>query len=550
MFTIDTWKFLAGLGLFLYGISLMDQLARRMAGRSFKLFLRHSTKSLPKAILGGTLITGLVQSSSVVIFMLMSFVGAGVISFRNALGVLIGSNLGTTVDSWFIATVGFTFNLQAYSLPMIGIAGIIMFFSEKRKQLYDSLYFIFCIGILLLGFGFMKEGAEQLVVTFNLAGLADYNLFLVLLAGFVITVLIQSSSATVAIALTALHTQVLTFPAAACLILGSETGTTIKILLGSLKGSPEKMMLAFGDFIFNVFTTVLFFTLLPWVIIFIRQSIGIKDSMIGLVFFQSFINLVSILLIYPFMKPFADWLEKVFSKRKQVVEGRFNYEIPAMPELAPVLLQKATYDVLAMVLDFHKKIFGVTGNPATAGFLPQVKAFARIHGTTDIEYTIIKETEGDILQYYNRLQKKNLTKRQYVMVNKYLSATRQAIHAAKSIHDIRHDLKLFQSSANNFLYDQSGVLKNDWIEFDGLYDSLLTAPAEKGSELAINKLQAASVEKYQNDVKKINDATSPLGLGKVELSTLLNVYQELLSSKKALLAAAAILQSLSPGQNA
>ena len=194
--------------------------------------------------------------------MLMSFVEAGVISFRNALGLLIGSNLGTTVVSWFIATVGFKFNLQAYSLPIIAITGLIMFFTEKRRQLYDSLYFIFSMGILLLGFGFMKEAAEQLVLKFDIASYAGYNLFFILIIGFFLTVLIQSSAATVAIALTALHAHALAFPAAACLIIGSELGTTIKIVFGSLRGNAESKMLAWGDFFFNLITVIFSFSLL------------------------------------------------------------------------------------------------------------------------------------------------------------------------------------------------------------------------------------------------------------------------------------------------
>lgn len=235
----------------------MEQATKKIVGRSFKLFLRNHTNNLLKAILGGTVITGLIQSSSVVILMLMSFVEAGILSFRNALGVLIGSNLGTTVDSWFYATIGFKFNLQSYSLPIIALVSIIMFFTQRRKQLYNSLYFIFSIGILLLGFGFMKEGAEQLVLKFNLTAYADYNLFFILFAGFILTVLIQSSSATIAIALTALHAQALSFPAAACVIIGSEAGTTIKFLISSLQGSPDKRMLAWGDFLFNVFTVII-----------------------------------------------------------------------------------------------------------------------------------------------------------------------------------------------------------------------------------------------------------------------------------------------------
>src|SRR5688572_14425676 len=97
---MDTWKFFAGLGLFLYGMTLMEHVLKSLSGRSFKLFLRKYTQSLVKAITGGALITALVQSSSVVSLLVLAFVESGTITLRNALGVILGSNLGTTLTSW------------------------------------------------------------------------------------------------------------------------------------------------------------------------------------------------------------------------------------------------------------------------------------------------------------------------------------------------------------------------------------------------------------------------------------------------------------------
>lgn len=534
--------FLAGLGLFLYGINLMAQVTKRLAGRSFKLFLRHNTKSLSKAILGGTVITGIIQSSSVVILMLMSFISAGIITFRNALGVLIGSNLGTTISSWFYATVGFKFNILSFSMPIIAIAGILMFFTEKRRQLYDTLYFIFSIGVLLLGFGFMQDGADQLVAKFNLAAYNNYNLIFILLTGFIITVIIQSSSVTVAIALTALNAQAITFPAAACVIIGSEVGTTIKFLITGLRGSSEIRMLAWGDFIFNVFTVVVSFVFLSWIIYFIRDMIGIRDPLIALVFFQSFINFLTIILFIPFINFLSRGLQKMFGKTEAVIGNGFNLDLPVIPSLSAAILKKAGFAILKRVVDFHEKIFGVASPVDSPAFLPKLKLFMRVHGTTDKEYNRIKEMEGDLLKYYTKLQKDDLAKEDYENVNRYLTAIRHAIHAAKSVHDILHDLKLFQSSANNYLFCRYALLQNDWIKFNAQYQELQQEQNELHLKAGLEKSMDVVVQQFQLYMDEIEQQLANQDLDEQDISTLLNVHQEILSSQKALLRSLALLK--------
>jgi phosphate:Na+ symporter len=126
----------------------MEHVLKKISGRSFKLFLKKYTQNLFKAITGGALITGLLQSSSVVSLLVLAFVGAGIITFRNALGVILGSNLGTTFDSWIVATVGFKLNIENNSLPVIAISSLVMFFFHQRKRLYNLFRLFFSIGIL------------------------------------------------------------------------------------------------------------------------------------------------------------------------------------------------------------------------------------------------------------------------------------------------------------------------------------------------------------------------------------------------------------------
>lgn len=395
----------------------------------------------------------------------------------------------------------------------------------------------------------MKEGAEQLVLKFNLTAYADYNLFFILFAGFILTVLIQSSSATIAIALTALHAQALSFPAAACVIIGSEAGTTIKFLISSLQGSPDKRMLAWGDFLFNVFTVIISFALLKWIIVFIQDIVGIKDPLIGLVFFQSFINFLAILIFLPFINLFSRWLKKMFHKEKPNPQAVFNKELPALPELAPAILYKASCSILQRVIDFHKKIYNTSGQANAPGFLPRIKSFSRIHGTTEKEYSRIKEAEGNILKYYMSLQTDDLTKADYEQVNHCLKAIRQCIHAAKSVHDIRHNLAAFNSSANDYLFLQYGALQQEWADFEITLQGLLQKENDQESKPMMQKAMNNAIDQFQMHTNDVKRSLTSRQLNEIEASTLLNVCQEVLSSKKAMLRATALLKLNVIGQD-
>src|SRR5688572_24385198 len=122
--SFDIWKSLAGVAIFLLGMKFLEDSLRQLAGRPFKLFLKKQTSNKLKAIGGGAIVTGLLQSSSVVGLMVLAFVGAGVITMQNALAIFLGANLGTTINSWIVALLGFKFNIESFALPITAVAGI------------------------------------------------------------------------------------------------------------------------------------------------------------------------------------------------------------------------------------------------------------------------------------------------------------------------------------------------------------------------------------------------------------------------------------------
>lgn len=532
----EIWKFLAGLGLFLYGMTQLELVLKAISGRSLKLFLKHNTKNLFKAIFGGAIITGLVQSSSVVSLIVLAFVESGIISFRNAMGVILGTNVGTTLDSWIVALVGFKLNVVSYALPIIAVSSIGMFSLEKRKNLYNLCATFFALGILFLSLAFMKDSALVLVNDFDLKAYTHYNSFVFVLIGLVLTTIIQSSSATVAITLTAIFAGALTLHDGAAVVIGSEIGTTIKILLWGLKGSADKKRVAWGNFIYNVFTTIIAFLALDWLLYFIQHIVKINDPLIGLVFFQTFINILSILLFIPFLHVLTNWLESKFTEDSVTGSHLNSDKLPQIPLLATETLQREAIALFQKTLQFNKNILEFN-NIHAEGLLDHLKSFAQSSPNVDEAYARLKQTEGLILAYYAEIQRHHLDKEDATLLLKYIDGVRQSIYAAKAIKDIAHNLLEFKNSSKDTKFAQVNLFHQEWIDFEAKLQNLLHLPDEANKKQAIDDLLAEVLAEEKRQKEEVISFLHSDHMSEIDASTLMNVHRELLSCKKSLLAA-------------
>ena len=536
---MDAWKFLAGLGLFMYGMGMLERVLKNLSGRSFKLFLKKYTQRLPTAIIGGALITGLVQSSSIVSLLVLAFVEAGTVTFRNALGVILGSNVGTTITSWIVATVGFKFDVESYSLPVVGISSIAMFFTQEHTRLHNLFRLFFSLSILFLGLGFMKAAAEQLVATVDLMAYSQYGTLMYVLVGFLITVVVQSSSATVAMTLTALYTNAISFEMAAAVVIGSELGTTIKIVMAGLSGTADKKRVAWGNFIFNLVTGIVVYAALPWIIIFIQDGMDIKDPLLGLVFLQTTINVLSIVLFFPIIDLFANWLGKRFKTDEVVTTSFINSSVPVVPEVAIDSLFKESKDLLQKTINFLAMLLHLEPKNSHNGFLGSFRPSGESVNTA---YDGLKKTEGSILNFYTKIQTNELSTEHYTLLNQYISAVRYCIRAAKTLKDIQHDIKEFESSADDTIHRLYIEMQTEWKEFNATFLQLMEVIDSRRlfEELALGMKRAFEHQRHDNS--EIINALREKYLDEMQTSTMMNVHHEILSSKKSLLRALAHLK--------
>jgi len=524
LFSFDIWKTLAGIAVFLLGINFLETSLKELSGRRFKLFLRKQTSNKLKAITGGAFVTAVLQSSSVVNLMVLAFVGANVLTMQNALAVTLGANFGTTLTSWIIATIGFKFNIESIALPVTGIAGISMTLFNKESRWFNWCRFFLGFGFLFIGLSFIKTGIEELLKNVDLREFNRSPAIIFFAIGLLITSLIQSSSATVAITLSALYIGAISFYQATAIVLGSEIGTTVKLLLAGAKGNAAKKRVAAGNFLFNTITVLLVFIFLTPVNYLIKAIIGINDNIIALVFFQSLINIVCIFLFFPFLKPMARFLEKRFV-------GIYNDALSihktavADIDLAIEALKQDTNRFNFIVINFCLDCFDISDKPVNE---------KTHYKTIREEYDHIKYLHGEIHSYYILIQKTASGKDDIEMLDRLVSSVRNCMYAAKSLKDAYSDIQQLKNSANDTKYNFYLQTREEMKKFCQKLASLLEEEDTSEHLNALATIYKSVTEGYTSALQNLYREGIAENVNEIEITTLINFNREIFTSFKAL----------------
>jgi phosphate:Na+ symporter len=447
----NIWELLAGLGIFLFGMLLLEEAIRNLSDRTFKKIIHRYTEGKIRSVLAGTFATAILQSSSAVSLMVLAFAGAGIMSMGNAIGVILGSNIGTTLTSWIVATVGFKLNIELLSLPFIGIGGLGLIFLGKSKKGIHFSRLLVGFGFLFMGLDYMKRSFDFLSAEFDVASLPDYGAWFYVLIGFALTALVQSSSAAMAIILTGVFSGVLSLDKGFALVIGTNIGTTLTILLGSLSGTPIKKRVAYSHFFFNFFTALFALILLPFLSYFIADFLQFsKDPVIGLALFHTIFNVLGVLLFLPFINPFARLITRIVPEKKSNVSlylKNFSTEIPEVAEAAITAMEKETYHLVRQVMNHNLSLFGIDKKLVfTQKEVDIIKSMSYKE-----EYILIKELQADIFEFSSHVQTNQLLPEETAVMHKTLHSVQYAVASAKALKDVRHDLDELQNSENAFL---------------------------------------------------------------------------------------------------
>src|SRR5690554_4666649 len=245
--TITDWTLaLGGLGLLLLGMQLLTDGLKAAAGSHLQDFLERSTQTRARAAVSGFAVTALVQSSSAVVIALLGFTNAGMLKLRQAAWVVFGSNVGTTMTAWIVALIGLKINIGIVAWPLIGI-GMVLQLIRKENVMGHVGIAIAGFGVLFVGLDTLRDAFEQVVTVLPVAQLQVSGIggiALAVLGGLVLTALVQSSSAALAIILTASVSGVFSPLAGAAVVVGANIGTTVTALLATFGATAHAKRLA------------------------------------------------------------------------------------------------------------------------------------------------------------------------------------------------------------------------------------------------------------------------------------------------------------------
>ncbi|MDX8376849.1 MAG: Na/Pi cotransporter family protein [Mariprofundales bacterium] len=338
-----------GLGLFLLGMKLMTEGLRIAAGASLRKILRAGTKTLWRGIFSGFAITALVQSSSAVTVATIGFVNAGLLTMVQALGVIYGSNIGTTMTGWLISLIGFKISVKALAMPLLGAGALLNLISKNstRSAIGQTLagFGLFFLGIDILKQAF--EGMGQSLPLHDIAGDGMLGLLTFVGIGVLLTFLMQSSSATIAITLTATAGGMIPLPAGAAMVIGANVGTTSTALLAVIGATNNARRVAVAHVIFNIITGIVALILLPTMLWFLSSMTAWTgtqyDAAITLALFHTIFNVLGVILMLPLTPKLANYLNNLFTSEKSKKQDDVLQYLDKNIAETPVLAMDAMY---------------------------------------------------------------------------------------------------------------------------------------------------------------------------------------------------------------
>ncbi|MBD3841797.1 MAG: Na/Pi cotransporter family protein [Campylobacterales bacterium] len=459
----DAKIIVSGIAIFLIGMFFMEDGFKLFSGGVLEKVLEKATNTVPKAIGTGLVATSIVQSSSLISIIVISFLSAELISLSGAIGVIFGSNIGTTTTAWIVSAFGVKIKIEYYALPMIIFGVIFKFSSNKTTQ---GLGFVLMgLGFVFLGIGYMKDGFETLKEGINLADFAMegyLGALVYILIGVIATIVIQSSSATLALIITALATNQITYLNGLELAIGANIGTTVTAVIGALASNENGKRLAVAHFIFNIitaFVAVVFLYQLAQLVTVLSGKIGIDptDYAMQLSLFHTIFNIIGVLIVAPFTHKLVAFLETLFINEDQENIQRaksLDTILADVPEAAMASIKKEVihlYDNAVEVISHALYLHRHTYINQEDIEMVVTKNIDKIE--TDIDqfyHDKIKYLYGDILSITTKIST-NMSEDQKQKMYSLKVACRDIVEAIKDVRELQKNINIYIKSKNNYV---------------------------------------------------------------------------------------------------
>ncbi len=478
-------QLIGALGVFLFGMKVMSDALLKLAGNRMRSILATMTSNRFLGILTGFFITSVIQSSSATTLMVVSFSNAGLLTLTESISVIMGANIGTTITAWLITILGFKVSMSAIALPLVGFGFAFTF--AKKEQTKNIGGFIIGFALLFIGLQFLKEAMPDIksnpgILEFlsRYTDLGYLSILLFLLIGTVLTVVIQSSSATMALTLIMTAEGWIPFEMAAAMVLGENIGTTITANLAAIVANYQAKRTARAHLIFNIIGVVWmlilfypFLKLISWMSVkFGSESPYVSAAAIpvAISLFHTTFNVINTFLLVWFVNPIAKFVERIVPEKidpgksvdepKFLTQGALKYPETAIATLvkeSKYLFKNAVFEIVAHALNIHRQ------DIKSDLKLKKVIKKSNILFETDIRelYTTrIKHIYGEIIKFATKAQSTlSLNELQNSEIAEIKVANRRMVEIIKDVNELSRNITLYLNSENKYIKKEYDKLR-------------------------------------------------------------------------------------------
>ena len=469
----------AGVAIFLFGMLTLEEGFKVFSGGTLEKILQESTDKLHKSITFGFVATAIMQSSSLVSVLTISFIGAGLIGLAQGIGIILGANIGTTTGAWLMAGFGLKVKISAYAMPML-VFGIILIF-QKAKSLKGIGYILAGLGFLFLGIHYMKEGFEAFkdsvdLASFSVEGFKGLIIFIGI--GILATVVMQSSHATIVLILAALSVGQITYENALALTIGANIGTTITAVIGSLSSNIDGKRLAAAHFIFNIMTAIIaiiFIDQIMSIVAIISDSLGISSDnhTLRLAVFDSFFKIMGVIIFIPFVNTLVNFLQKTIKSSKKNLKGLqkdtaryLNNSVLELPTTAMASIKRETnhlyenaFEIIAHGINIKRS--NILSDMPIQQVVEEKYSKKKVD-IDDFYNKKIKSIYGEIIDFSAKAQS-SMSPDDINQLYKLKLANKDIVDAVKNTKHLQKNLVLYSNHTNKYIQEQYTSMRKDLV---------------------------------------------------------------------------------------
>lgn len=456
----------AGVSILLFGMVTLEEGFKVFTKGPLKRLLKKATEKLYKSISAGALVTALIQSSSLVSVITISFISAGLISLYGGIGLIFGANIGTTFTAWLVAGFGLKVNISVLAMPML-IFGILFSF-QSSKSLKGMGNVLTGLGFFFLGIFYMKEGFDVYSDFIDLKSLAIGGWKGVLVytgVGILITTILQSSSASLALILTALSANQITYENALALAIGTNIGTTITALIGSIGSNIAGKRLAIAHLTFNLvtgFLALVFILPLARLVDFLAGITGIAsgDYTMKLAIFHTLFNVLGVIIMIPFIRTLERLLIKYVreSRVKDIDEPKYLnkavLEFPgtlvnSLEKETKYLFENAIFEIVAHALNMHRS--DLTSDQKIKSVVKKSRKEMDVN-VRDLYIRKVKTIYGTMLEYATKAQTELILEEAHNnRISEIKIANRRMVEIIRDVKELRLNVLKYTQSDNIYI---------------------------------------------------------------------------------------------------